>query len=525
MVRERTLHLTFLFGLLVLAVVSENPFHLDEHFQIMEFAAFKAGRTPSAWLPWEYGAEMRPWLMPSVAYLAMRALAVLGSTDPFVVALLLRGFAAVLGAIATFRILDHSDHSLFFARDDRAKLAHAAQFFVLTAAFTPYLAVRFSSESISGALFVIGFCELESHTRTRTSEALAAACLALSVHCRYQTGLMVLGYALWRMRYARFSVREASRLTVGFTCGIALGCALDAWGYGHLALPFFTYVRMNVVEGVAAAFSTEPPYAYAYLPLTNLFTISATLALVGSLVFWVRFPGHVYTWLMAPSLIGFSLLGHKEERFLFPLALLAASCVVPAFGISLAPSSRFAARFERFTSKVWAARNHTAARVLWGVNVACLGLACIYPVQWREHIPLVKYMYRNLSSSDIVWIHESDTTRFPLFRGNFEERTYKTECELRRGDYILTAGPPPPDAINATRVYQEWPLPAQTLRTVAESARNTARRLFGPVILPIAWMSLYQVRTAREGKRCEARVFEPIATEPPQAKPDHLPRK
>jgi GPI mannosyltransferase 3 len=509
---SRNARACFLVAVLLLAVVSENPFQLDEHFQILEFAAFKAGRTPAAWLPWEYAAEMRPWLMPAFVYPCMRGLAALGVSDPFILTLALRGFSGVLGALATFRLVAYTERSLFAHEAQRDALAKALQRFVFTAAFVPYLCVRFSSEGISGALFVLAFCALEDRACSHRGEWLAGAIMALSIHCRYQTGLMVLGYALWRVRYARFPLRAGLRIAFGFIAGLAAGSALDAWGYGHAAVPFLNYVRLNVFEGVAAAFSTEPWYAYLYLPITNLFAVAAALSLLGSLVFWLRFPQHVYTWLMAPSFIGFSVLGHKEERFLFPLMLFAACCVVPAFAMPAPEGSRW----QRFTGAAWKLRSHAISRILWSINLAALCALCIYPAHWREHAPIAKYLYRNLRADDVVLTRDTDTTRLPLFRGSFATRVYDTGCALRAGEYMLTGGSEPPDDIHAELVYQEWPLPKQHGRAFVERSLESVRDIFGPAILRPSWMSLYRIREPRPGVTCKLHVFEPMATEPPK---------
>lgn len=50
-------------GLLLIAVAavrSEGHYRSGEHFQTIEFASFKLGRTPAEALPWEFRASCRP---------------------------------------------------------------------------------------------------------------------------------------------------------------------------------------------------------------------------------------------------------------------------------------------------------------------------------------------------------------------------------------------------------------------------------------------------------------------------------
>ena len=65
--RERRLRVLVLLHLLVVLVTawrSETFFHPDEHFQVVEFASHLLGWTPADALPWEFAAQMRPWLQP-----------------------------------------------------------------------------------------------------------------------------------------------------------------------------------------------------------------------------------------------------------------------------------------------------------------------------------------------------------------------------------------------------------------------------------------------------------------------------
>ena len=51
---------------LVTAWFSETFYFPDEHYQILEFMAFKLGITPAAELPWEFSARIRPWFQPLI---------------------------------------------------------------------------------------------------------------------------------------------------------------------------------------------------------------------------------------------------------------------------------------------------------------------------------------------------------------------------------------------------------------------------------------------------------------------------
>lgn len=502
--------LLVLFGLvlLVTAITSENPFHPDEHFQIVEFAAFKMGLTPQAYLPWEYGAGLRPWLLPLVAFLCMKALRGLLGADVFAATLLLRGLAAALSLASIVRLLRYT-------AGREAKATWRAQaFFVLTAGFVPYLSVRFSSEGLSASLFTIAFTLLEERAPESTSQGrllreLGAGLLfAAAFQCRYQTVMMLGGYVGWRLFLQRPPLARWLWPLLGFALGTGLAVFVDAWGYGRFVFPFYTYVHVNVLEGVASKFSTEPFYAYAYLPLANVFVIPALVAMVSSVVFWLRRPRDPFTWIMAPTVLGFSLLGHKEERFLFPLGILAAFTVAPAFA----------------GLRAFAWRRAFPIRVVWGLNVAIMLSMAVYPLHWRDRVPLARTMTRTLRDTDVVYMDRAASTFFPAFRGRYSERELLPDCAVPAGAYVLTGGADAP-LPGAELVYTEWPFGAHArgLRDWLQNASDGSRRRFGPVVQPVAWYGLYRATAPRPGSAegasqawdCPERAFHPIATQRP----------
>ena len=66
---------------LVTAWFSETFYFPDEHYQILEFMAFKLGITPAAELPWEFSARIRPWFQPLVYFLIAKPAMLAGVKD------------------------------------------------------------------------------------------------------------------------------------------------------------------------------------------------------------------------------------------------------------------------------------------------------------------------------------------------------------------------------------------------------------------------------------------------------------
>jgi GPI mannosyltransferase 3 len=485
------------------AVVGSNPFHPDEHFQILEFASYKLGATPAELLPWEYRFGMRPWLLPSIAF-AVRWIV----RDPFGSALVLRLLAAFLH-LASLRQL-----WLVRARlqiEPTAKLA----FFVLLMSFGPYLGSRFSSEGVSASFSCLGLLYMAA-APDRRRLFVAGLCFAAAFEARFQSALMITaGWLHWHLSsawdapHAHLSRKLMQRLRVslpsvgGTIVGLGLLACLNAWGYGRWTFPAWAYVRENVLHGVAAKFSTEPWYAYAFLPLTNVCAPAAALTLAGTLVFWWRHPKHLLTWLTLPSFVLFSILGHKEERFLFPLVLpatiAAAATWIDVSEILKARGFKGLARIAGFTMTF--------------VNVATMVFLAVYPLQWREHVPVAEAIYRQTQSGTELYTEDAYTPAFPSFRKDWVERRVTASCLVPKGALLLTSHE---DTENEV-IYSEW-LPA-SVRTISRTLVRKADALFPGRMQTPTWYRLVRVtktRNPESEETCPVVPFKPIATEAPR---------
>ena len=78
----------------IAAYFSYGFFQFDEHYQVVELVGLKLGKTPKTELPWEFRGRIRPWLQPSIYYVAAKAMIGLGVENPF---LLATGFRAISG--------------------------------------------------------------------------------------------------------------------------------------------------------------------------------------------------------------------------------------------------------------------------------------------------------------------------------------------------------------------------------------------------------------------------------------------
>ena len=128
--------------LILVAAVRSVGFHnADEHFQVLEFAGAKLGRTPWSALPWEYSFQMRPWLQPALYTLGARGLAGARRRGSLRWAFAFRLFSGLVAWLGLVGLAVCSGRWL--AEPSARRLAIRA--LVLTY-FVPYLAVRTSAE-------------------------------------------------------------------------------------------------------------------------------------------------------------------------------------------------------------------------------------------------------------------------------------------------------------------------------------------------------------------------------------------
>ena len=82
--------------LMILAWLSVGWYHPDEHFQILEFAAWKLHIARPDDLAWEFHCRMRPAIQPAIVVAIHKIFDLLGCRNPFTITFILRIFTAAL---------------------------------------------------------------------------------------------------------------------------------------------------------------------------------------------------------------------------------------------------------------------------------------------------------------------------------------------------------------------------------------------------------------------------------------------
>ena len=447
----------------IVAVVSAwfnvGFFSHDEHFQILEFAMYKLGRTPGDALAWEFAARIRPALQPWLAAGLFKGLGALGLFTPIVAAFVLR---VVSGLLALWISLELCIRTLPSVRD--ASLRRLLLPGMLFLWFLPYTHGRFASENWGGLLFFAGLCfvldaaDSPGGRRSSVRFALAGLLWGAAFYCRFQVGLAIAGAGAWLLVVDRAPLRSIGALAASFLIACALNVALDHWLYGEWVFTPYNYLYTNLVEGKAATFGTQPWWFY-FAQMLALLVPPFSLLLVGVLIasVWLC-RKNVFVWVVVPFVIGHSLLGHKETRFLIPITYAIVPLLV--LGADRLPE-RLRAKLARWPNPRAAA---AAGRAFVALNLLALAVMTFKP------------------SSETAAVYQ---------------RLYK---ESQKGPMVLYSSSLLPYAMagNAVNFYRPDNVTVKTIGDVSELRAAIAARpgrvfFFQQSLQPPAWMAASRI--------------------------------
>ncbi len=304
--RYKTLIALSLILHLVAALFSTGFLHPDEHFQNFEFMMGRWGGLGTHYLPWEFGAQMRPWLLPALISLTRAAL----NVDIFTLETIWR----TLSSLIAFTSL------LYFIKSASLRLHHEKFSLWLTCSFfwfLPFIHARVSGESLGASLFILGLVPfLKKRTADDYLHLIASGLLiGLSIQLRYHIGFMLVG--LLCFEYKRW--REVSICLLGVTLATVVGVLIDSYGYMSFTLAPWNYITENIVKDKASQFGVSPWYWYLTRVHTTLYPPISLFIVASFLWQWTTRTRSLLTALTLPFFVIHCLVGHKEMRFLIPM--------------------------------------------------------------------------------------------------------------------------------------------------------------------------------------------------------------
>jgi len=454
-VPEKQVYLLSAFILLLTAWFSLGFNHFDEHCQIIEFAGFKLDITAKASLPWEYDCQMRPALQPFVVYCVYRAFSMAGLTDPFFITFITRLIAAAVSFISALMLF-----KLYRGSFKDRKLQYAFLMLSFLLWFIVYNSVRFSSETLSGRIFIIGFAWffLKQDPRRRDF-FITGILLGISFLLRYQLALMIFGFGAWLLFRYRAGTRKLLLFILGIGIAVLLGMIIDRWFYGNWALTAWNYFHQNMLLKKAEGYGTYPWWYYFGQTFMNAIPPFSLVYIFAVIIYITYLPNDSITWVIAPFLLFHIIEPHKEIRFLFPIIgflplMITRSCeiILKKRGFDLMEN-----RFVRILVKAF-----------WYTSLVMVVILIFRPAD--EQIPLYKKIYYKYSSPENLYFTSENPYRRASVNLDFYKRknlTYRktdsvrdiipskdTVCLLATGSAEIPAG----RSFRPVLIYASYPM-------------------------------------------------------------------
>ncbi len=301
---------------LITAWNSSGYYHADEHYQLIEFAQLKLGTNTTADLPWEFKEQMRPAFQPAVAFVVLKLLKVFSINDPYHQMFVLRLLSGVL-AVLVFSFFIQATKHLF--KETSAQIIYPILFYFLW--FIPFLSVRFSSETWSALFFLWALSFVYSGQDRKNRPIWMGLLLGISFLFRFQIAFAGIGLFVWLVVDRRQNFVFFAKSGAVFISVILMGFLIDTWFYGNSVFTPYVYFK-SVVESDGTGFGTSPWYFYLVKMLTYPGIFIGLPFLISLLFLIFRKPMQPVVWVILPFVVFHSLVPHKEERFLFPIAFL-----------------------------------------------------------------------------------------------------------------------------------------------------------------------------------------------------------
>jgi len=374
--------------MILTAFFSEGYHHPDEHFQILEFANYKLGLTKIQDLPWEFTAQCRSAVQPFLGYLVARLLQVVGLYNPFVLITLLRlcmGLLSWYVYISLYKRLQPTFVDRFGSK--------LFEFVLLFLWFIPYISVRFSAESLAAICFfgaLLHILDVELYQKVANVKLVwAGFLLGILLFVRLQMGFAILGLGIWLIFIQKTKLKHIALLALGASLAIGTSVLIDHWFYNQWVFTPYNYFDVNIIKNVAAQFGVMPWWYYfkAFFDKgVPPICVIIMLFYVISLFKYYKNPMAIISVLF---LLGHMAVGHKELRFLFPIAIavLYMSCMGLDYVLSVYPK----------INKI-----NLPLKVAFVVNTALIMFRTFTPA--NETIPYFRYIYHASNTPNTVLV-------------------------------------------------------------------------------------------------------------------------
>lgn len=314
---DRKVQWILLGGLLVqilFCITAVGFLHPDQHFQVIEFSSYQLGEQSSAGSVWELAAQIRPTLQIYIFSAFIKVCRLLHIDDAYTQLMLLRFIFGLL-AFAVFNRI-----ALHYFKDNKRVLYLVL--LLLNFSWTlPYIRTMFSSEMTSAVIFfgAVVWYDVNKNKRGYGYTFITGLLFSIAFYLRFQIAFGIAGFGIWMLVFEKKYIRLLP-IVAGFLIGAAINLLLDYRFYHQLVFTPYQYYYANIVEGKAAQFGTS-----SFVRYIIMLAVVTGIPPLSIFLFYYSLKGVVKQYrqpLIITTLffiIGHCFVGHKEERFLFPV--------------------------------------------------------------------------------------------------------------------------------------------------------------------------------------------------------------
>ena len=372
----------------------------------------KLGNSPAEELPWEYDKKIRPVVQVSFAMVVIRSLQQISITNPYTQALVLRCITALLILLT----------STFFIRKTRYLFTDLKQekWYILSSYFLwflPFLSARFSSEIWSGVFFLWMISLYLEKDTSKRNVFLMGFLAAVSFLFRFQITFALFGFFSWLFFMRVESKRFYLKYITAFIMVLIFGFLLDSWFYETLTFTPFNYLNEFIATNDKSNYGASPWYYYLEKIITFPRLFIGIPLFISLLFFFIKNPKNMFTWILVSFLFFHSIVGHKEERFMFPMVFMLP--LILSFGYSKYLHNRKPKVIFRVVLVLF-----------FAVNFFLIFLMSIKGVG-RGRLVIAEYVYEHYQDKEIDLIYTTKGYLFedpsgPLFMNFYKQKKLHT---------------------------------------------------------------------------------------------------
>jgi phosphatidylinositol glycan class B len=288
----------------------------DQHFSIIEFSSYQLGNEHAANYAVELQEKLRPTLQVYMFSAYYQLCIAAGIKDPYTQLTILRILLGLVMFIAFNLIAIH------YFKNEKRNILYWVLLILNFSWIFPYTRTLYSSEMLSGLFFFIP-AALYDYKKGRTPGILfligIGFLFGLSFYFRYQISLALIGFGIWLVFFEK-KFHRLLPLFLGFSLALLFNFYLDSRFYDQWIFTPYQHFYHNIVEDKASDYGHQSFLRYIGV-LIGVITappFSIVIFIFIVIAYFKKFSHPIFLSTLL-FIVGHSFIGHKEERFLFPI--------------------------------------------------------------------------------------------------------------------------------------------------------------------------------------------------------------